>query len=513
MRRTGGIGRTSAGGRIGFLALVTAAWLLGLVPGAGAEIIYAHGRPPGEELIAMNDDGSGAHVLLTPEQVPGPPTIINLAAPNVLADGTTLAFAGETGENIQLAGPPSDCGTHCEGIYTLANGKITRLSEQPVDTPSGSSAEGDPAVTADGRVVYQTLGFTWPICAPRCEVAIAFSEAFDVRPLAGGAPQEWLRLEPKSVIFGLAADPADGGEIAYAISASPNLLEVADQEGVAMATIQTPHGSSPAFSPDGSQLAYIDRELTDEGSGAGVDVVAASTGAQPHEVLADPSPPSSPFSTPTFGGITWVGSSELAFTADVSGARNLYSLPAHCLTGQPCTLGEATKLTSDATETAPDSYPTWTSATIAGPGGIGSAPAPTPTGASTPTAGKSSFAHANTKGHTASLTITCVGAAGSTCADSLALSAIETLRSGKLVAVAAKTKKRTVTLGTASVTLSGGQSRTMTVSLNATGRRLFARRRSLAVKLTVKQDIGGKSVVVKTLVVTFVAPKRSSSHR
>jgi len=45
--RRGGIGGSLMGGRIGVLALVAAAvWLLALAPGAGAEIIYAHGRPP-----------------------------------------------------------------------------------------------------------------------------------------------------------------------------------------------------------------------------------------------------------------------------------------------------------------------------------------------------------------------------------------------------------------------------------------------------------------------------------
>src|SRR3984957_16674216 len=64
-------------------------------------------------------------------------------------------------------------------------------------------------------------------------------------------------------------------------------------------------------------------------------------------------------------------------------------------------------------------------------------------------AGTSSFAHFKAKGNVASLEVACAGASTSACTDTLTLSVVETLRSGKLVAVAAasKTKKKTVTIG------------------------------------------------------------------
>jgi Ca2+-binding RTX toxin-like protein len=138
---------------------------------------------------------------------------------------------------------------------------------------------------------------------------------------------------------------------------------------------------------------------------------------------------------------------------------------------------------------------------VANPGGAANA------GAS---AGTSSFAHVKTNGDVASLTFACAGAATATCADSLALSALETLRSGKVVAVAAKTKtkKRTLTLGQVSASLAGGTSKTLSVSLDSTGRVLLAQYRSLHVKLVATETIGGKQVVVKTLTLTFTAPKR-----
>jgi hypothetical protein len=125
-------------------------------------------------------------------------------------------------------------------------------------------------------------------------------------------------------------------------------------------------------------------------------------------------------------------------------------------------------------------------------------------------AGTSSFAHVKTKGNAASLTVACAGASTSACAETLTLSVVETLRSGKLIAVvaASKTKKQTVTIGDASVTLSGGQSKTVSVSLNGTGRALLEREHKLHVKLTLTQTSAGKTVSVTGQTLSFTAPKR-----
>ncbi len=486
---------------------VAGAWLLASASLAGAEIIYAHGRAPGAELIAMNDDGSGAHVLLTPSQIPGSPSMINLADPNVAPAGTTLAFAAETFANHEINGPVSDCGANCEGIYTLAGGAIARLSPPPTPAVSSSTADDEPMVTADGRVVYETISIVYSKnCIPECE-ATNSSSGLNVRPIGGGEAQPWTLVSPLVTLPQAAADPVNGGLVAYVDGGS---IDLANQSGSVTVGIAAAHAADPVFSPDGSQLAYVDREGKSEGSDAGVYVVSASSGATPKEVLVDPTPPEFPHSG-DLHQVTWLGSSGLIVTAGPEEDDNLYSVPAHCLSS-PCSIGETTQLTSDASATAPDDSPTWTSGTIAG---LAATTTTTTskgsTAPSTSASGTSSLARAKTKGSVASVTIACVGAAGSSCADSLALSVIETLRSGKLVGVAAKTKKRTVTLGTASVTLTGGQSKTVTVSLNATGRRLLVHRHSLTVKLTVKQETGGKSVVVKTLTVTFIPPKHS--HR
>jgi hypothetical protein len=124
-------------------------------------------------------------------------------------------------------------------------------------------------------------------------------------------------------------------------------------------------------------------------------------------------------------------------------------------------------------------------------------------------AGTSSFAHFKTKGNVASLEVACAGASTSACTDTLTLSVVETLRSGKLVAVAAasKTKKKTVTIGHESVTLNGGQSKTVSVALNSTGRALLEREHKLHVKLVLTQTSAGKTVTVKGQTLSFTAPK------
>jgi hypothetical protein len=81
----------------------------------------------------------------------------------------------------------------------------------------------------------------------------------------------------------------------------------------------------------------------------------------------------------------------------------------------------------------------------------------------------------------------------------------ETLKHGKLIAVAASTKltKRTVSVGSASVVVPGGRSKTVKLSLNGTGRGLLARHSPLRVGLDVTQV--GRTI--KTSTVTFRAKR------
>jgi hypothetical protein len=123
-----------------------------------------------------------------------------------------------------------------------------------------------------------------------------------------------------------------------------------------------------------------------------------------------------------------------------------------------------------------------------------------------PTTGSTVFGTAVVSGTSVAVMITCNGPANATCNDVVQLSIVETLKGGKLVAISphVKTKKKVVVLGSVSVTLTGGQTKTVTISLNGAGKSLLAKRHTLKVTLTIKQS--GKTVTTKT--VTFKSKKK-----
>lgn len=121
-----------------------------------------------------------------------------------------------------------------------------------------------------------------------------------------------------------------------------------------------------------------------------------------------------------------------------------------------------------------------------GPGGGGG-----PGGSGAGGGGSAGAGHAVVNGTGARVLVSCKGAAGTSCTINLTLSILETLAGHQVVAVAAAAQgrhtKRTVIVGSRTVTLAAGRSETVTVSLNAAGRKLLAGRRRLPVKLLASQ--------------------------
>jgi len=95
------------------------------------------------------------------------------------------------------------------------------------------------------------------------------------------------------------------------------------------------------------------------------------------------------------------------------------------------------------------------------------------------------------------------------------LSVTETLKGGKVVAVSAKAKtkpksnKRTVSVGTASVSLTTGQSAKVTVKLNAAGQKLLKIHHKLAVMLSA--NAGTSQLCCQT--VTFKPPAKKKKKK
>jgi hypothetical protein len=125
-----------------------------------------------------------------------------------------------------------------------------------------------------------------------------------------------------------------------------------------------------------------------------------------------------------------------------------------------------------------------------------------------PVIGKASVGHARVSGRTVSVPITCTG--DTSCTVSLRLTATETRRGHRIIAVSARKAKlrhKTVVLGTATATVKAGGSQTVRISLNRTGRKLLAARHKLTAKLAVTQRISGRNRTISTQKVTFKAPK------
>jgi hypothetical protein len=92
----------------------------------------------------------------------------------------------------------------------------------------------------------------------------------------------------------------------------------------------------------------------------------------------------------------------------------------------------------------------------------------------------------------------------------LTLSVVETVAGHKIIAVTAskRKRKRTVVLGAKTLTLAAGQTKIVSVSLNATGKSLLRSRHKLAVKLTAAQKTGTSS----TFTIKLTQPVKKHKH-
>jgi len=194
-----------------------------------------------------------------------------------------------------------------------------------------------------------------------------------------------------------------------------------------------------------------------------------------------------------------------------AGAGDSIASGSECVsaTATTCTIKLTANRTVNFTQTETGSggtgSSTGSSSSSGSPGSTGSG---TPGGTSNaPPGGTVKIGGASASGTSASALVSCVGASGSTCTISVSLYVTETLKGGKVVAVSAKTNpkkttKRTVDLGTTTVTLKAGESQKVTVKLNGAGQGLLKSHHTLAVKLT---EHSGASVLAGPTV-TFKAP-------
>jgi hypothetical protein len=511
---------------------------------AHATIIYR--QYDTDEIWAMGDDGSSPHVLVSSADVPGVAPGSAIFGANALPTGGTVSFGDQTAQDCGGTGP---CGLYFASVYTLSNGAVTRQSPPLQYETNVQSSEIPSALTADGRLIFglDVQDFSGP------GMPESATQSFFVQPLGQPLSATLWGTQPSGsgIFYVFAPDPVDGSLLAYFTDTGgtpPSTLFIGEQANQNPTTvIADPGVTALAWSPDASEFADIDEigsaaaGAGDDGFSAGIWMFPATANAVPREVLADPTPPSTNGGVGTFGqiafqgddprsGITFAGPSELVFTATWNGATNLWEVPTSC-TPSTCTFpASAHQLTDE----GDDMSPTWTTCQTIAPAGdttatSGGANGACPvaytgaggggtsgTGGTTGAGGSGTLTvgHVKVTGDTVNVPLRCSGAKGATCDATAALTVIEKLRGGKVIAVSArtKTKHKTVVLGSATVTLSANQTKNLKVTLTGTGKHLLALEHRTKVELTVRETIDKKPSVVASKTVTLKSKTRPADR-
>jgi hypothetical protein len=248
----------------------------------------------------MNDDGTGARVLATSEQIPGMREIVD---PSFGPTGNRIVFGA-----IRLDAQDAACGTNCTGVYVFDGGVATRLSGAPGGNCSDNCGtfENEPELSTTGE--FAIFGFQTYQRSP-----FRFNGQPAVRQTSDGAsvPLDTDCIDAKDPI------PRPGtDEVVYSCDDDNTLWRTGADPAVGSDDMpiatddQAP--TDPAFSADGNTI--VDAE---EGADAGLWRIAYD-GTVYDPVL--PSPPGTTFSSPRLAG---------ARVLFVTG-KDVWSVPAVC---------------------------------------------------------------------------------------------------------------------------------------------------------------------------------------
>ena len=487
--------------RATMLALLTAACAAGAAP-AQATILFERGN----EIWAMNDDGSGAGVLIPLGAAPG---MEYLRQPHALPGGGPVVFTGST---TAYQSGIFQFGDNATGVYVWNRGAVARLSGEPGPctgpaAPHCTSRHTDPEVTADGRYVaelFVSIGNN----SPQSTGAI-FREGLDntgYESLATSCGDGDEGGEPS-------ANPANPAQIAYGgvycSTFDDNTFETTYHLYIGSTLLASDDGVliGPSWRPDGGALVWAETAASGQANDATAGLyVSDGPGGAKRQVAALPEADILNSPDPRFiGNDLIVFAYDTNYTAadsnDGQGGRDLYVLPASC---NSCTLAQATRLTSD----GDSQTPAWTAASAAdllppqsgggGTGGGGGGDGATDTAAPSV---RSSFSarlrlgSVFSRGLPFSLTL----GEAATVQTTVSVDG-RTARRYRLLTGRRARRARSLAIGRSTRTLAAGRS-SVRVKISRKYARKLRRARSLSLKVTISATdaAGNKSTTRKTL--------------
>ena len=502
--------------------------------------------------------------------VPDSPNLVSGggAALAVSPDGkylyaTTASFAGTNaiaqypiGAGGKLGTPATlNTGSYAEGVAVTPNGSNVYVANSSGNSISEYSVAANGTLSVHGTITGGQLNSPIAIAITPNGQDMYVVNSYDTTPGANGVEQYTVgaggTLDPDST----PVEATGGQPQAIAISPSGQDVYVVDNSGVSQYTVGSggllkpdsaataPTGATPsgvAVSPDG-RYVYVSNQDGDTVSQytVGSGGVLTANGTAPDTTsggVTNPVPSSitvAPDAGPTaaFTATAAEAGAASTFTSTSSDAdepitaeswsfgdgsvgsgvtaSHIYATPgtytvtlsvndaAGCANAFPFFSAEAGPFTGRLSACSPDAVPTASqTVTIPGPG-------------------SASFGAVKFKSPSITTTVACAGISIQLCSGTLTLTATEHLVGRKIEAITARKKPKkttkTVTLGSATYSLSGGDESALSITLNSTGKALLAKRHKLPALLALTGT--GAQSPSSTTTVRISLPRTAHKHR
>jgi 6-phosphogluconolactonase (cycloisomerase 2 family) len=451
----------------------------------------------GDDAVGLAVSPNGEYVYVTNQ---GSDVITRFT---VAADGTLTDAATATSTDLD---DPSGIALSPDGSHLYVTNYVGGVgvvdyavgSGGALSTPTTVSAGDDPtaiAVSPNGLDVYVLNSGSTGIDAVEQYTLGSNGQLSQDSPAqvdSGGAPRG-IAVSPDGQYVYVSSYTNDS-VLKYTVGAGGALTE----DTTAVATgLDEPEGLVVA--PDAGPLAAF--TATPAQSGSASAFVSQATDSD--EAIATQTWSFGDGSSATGASVnhTYASPGTYTVTLTVSDAAN-------CSTGFPFFGGQAGPFTGLTSYCSADPGATTSqTVTIAAPPGTGTVVPPPVTAVD----GTARISKVTIKEPKLLGTVACSGNSTQICKGTLTLTALEHRTGNKIVAVTASTKPRkttrTVTLGRATYSLTGGKSKTLTITLNSTGKSLLKSHRKLPAKLTLTVN-GISRATSRTVTIKRVVPKR-----